>query len=196
MPVTVTDTVSTYAGNGDANTAYAITIPRSRDEDLFLELDGVNSTDFTISPDGFRTGTALASTVKLVLYRATPRTQDQPFPSNTTPPAEDVRAAVDKLSLTTQEIDETVARSVQSAIGTAFAPLTALGFDSLGVPLARTATQEVAFLGLDFVISRIATLEAAVAALGGDVSPPSIPANALTFGGDALTFGGATLTYN
>jgi hypothetical protein len=191
MPVTVTDTVSTYAGNGSTTTPYAITIPRSRDEDLFLELDGVNSTDFTISPDGFRTGTAQASTVTLVLYRATPRTQDQPFPSNTTPAAEDVRAAIDKLSLTTQEADETAARAVKAPIGTTFGVSSTIGLNATGVAVSRTVVEEVAHLGIS---ERIDT--ASFAAASATQSAEMALAAANTIPGGYFNFSNSVLYFN
>ena len=190
MPVTVTDTVSTYAGNGSTTTPYAITIPRSRDEDLFLELDGVNSTDFTISPDGFRTGTAQASTVALVLYRATPRTQDQPFPSNTTPAAEDVRAAIDKLSLTTQEADETAARAVKAPIGTTFGVSSTIGLNATGVAVSRTVVEEVAHLGITAEVAT-AVVSAASAAADAAVATAAVavlPGGYFNFSNSVLYF--------
>ena len=148
MPVTSTETVATYAGNGSTTIPYPITILRDRDEDLFLSIGGEPSTDFSISPDGFRTGVAHASTVSLVLFRQTPRTQEQPFPSNTTPAAEDVRAGLDKLTLEVQEVGEESARAVKPPIGEQFISGSTLGLDSDGNYVSRTAEEEVSHLGI------------------------------------------------
>ena len=148
MPVTVTETVATYAGNGSTTVPYPITIPRDQDEDLILTINGVTSTDFSVSPDGFRTGTAISSGSALVLFRRTPRTQVQSFPSNTTPAAEDVRAGLDKLTLGVQEIDEEVGRAIKSPVGEVFASDRTIGIASTGLPIARTAAEEVTFLGI------------------------------------------------
>ena len=50
-------------------------------------VDGVASTDFTVSPGEFNTGTILPAGAKLVFYRETSLTQEQSFPTNTTPAA-------------------------------------------------------------------------------------------------------------
>lgn len=194
MPVTSTETVATYNGNGSTSIPYPITILRDRDEDLTLLVDGVESTDFTISPDGFRTGVALASTVSLVLFRQTPRTQEQPFPSNTTPAAEDVRAGLDKLTFFIQEVDQEVSRSVRSPIGEMFSSNSTLGLDPDGNYVARTAPQEVDFLGLGNVLSRLFAAESAIRSLGG-VAPP-VPSNALIHNGGPVTYQGEFVTYN
>ena len=149
MSVTVTEIVATYAGNSSTTTPYAITIPRDRDEDLKLLLDGVDSTDFTISVDGLRTDTAQGGAVVLVLYRETPRTQTQPFPSNTTPAAENVRAAVDKLTYMVQELQEQVARAPKPTIGGVFGVSTTLGIDANGNGTSRSVTEERAHLGIN-----------------------------------------------
>ena len=148
MPVTVTETVAIYSGNGNTVDPYPITIPRNRDEDLHLLVDGVETTDFTVSPDGFRTGVGYGAGVSLTLYRVTPQTQIQPFPSNTTPAAESVRAGLDKVTLLIQENTEALERSLKSPIGTSFPPSSTIGVDALGDPVGRTAAEEVVFLGI------------------------------------------------
>lgn len=146
MPVTVTETVATYAGNESTTTPYPITIPRDRDEDLKLKVNGVDNTNFTISPDGFRTGLAYASTVALVLYRETPRTQIQPFPPNTTPAAEDIREGLDKLTMVVQEVDEAFSRTLKTEIGAPFVNDSTLGIDVNGTPVSRTLQEQVDYL--------------------------------------------------
>jgi hypothetical protein len=165
MPVTVTETVATYAGNGSTTTPYAITVPRDQDADLVLLVDEVVSTDFTVSTDGFRTGVAHASTVALVLYRSTPKTQIQPFPSNTTPAAEDVRQALDKITYSSQELGEEVARSVKAMVGETFGSSTSLGYNATGRVVARTTDEEVVFLGIGDKVT-----EAAASAAAADVA--------------------------
>ena len=148
MPVTVTETLSAYAGNGSTTTPYPITIPRDRDEDLRLLVNDEPSTDFSISPDGFRTGVAYTNEDTLVLFRRTPRTQIQPFPSNTTPAAEDVRAGFDKLTLSLQEVDEEVSRAVKSPLNGSFQNSSTLGVDEQGQPISRSSEEQVEHLGL------------------------------------------------
>lgn len=148
MPVNDTETVSNYAGNGSTSTPYPITIERDRDEDLKLLLDGVVSTAFAVAVDGFRTTVAQPGTVALTLYRETPLTQEQPFPSNTTPAAEDVRAGLDKLTLITQENAEGIERAVTAPIGGALVVSSTLGIDPAGETIARTVDEEVTHLGI------------------------------------------------
>ena len=148
MPVTDTIIEESFDGNGSTTTPYPISIPRSLDEDLKLLVDGVISTDFTVSPDGFRTGVAYAGTVVLTLYRATPLTQNQSFPSNTTPAAEDVRAGLDKVTLIAQEIKNATNRSLKAGPGeippggtvTKLAN-TFMGQDSSGNMVSRTVEE-------------------------------------------------------
>tara|TARA_R110000782_G_scaffold38583_1_gene90338 strand:+ start:505 stop:1614 length:1110 start_codon:yes stop_codon:yes gene_type:complete len=165
MPVEETQLVATYASAGTVG-PYPITIPRDRDEDLKLLVDGVASTDFTVDPNDneFSTGTILPVGTALTLYRETPLTQAQPFPSNTTPAAEDVRAAVDKLTLITQEAAEVSARSVKSPIGETFAVSTTIGMDASGDPIARTPAAEVTHLGIEAEVTAAAASAAAAAA--------------------------------
>ena len=174
MSVTNTATVATYSGNGSTTIPYAITIPRDRDVDLKLTVDGVASTDFTISPDGFRTGSALASTAVLVLSRETPLTQEQPFPQNTTPAAADVRAAFDKVRLTLQEVDETLGRTVKASFGTPFTHNSSLGFDTDGNPIARSPQEQLEWSGAE---GRIAAAENASADSATDAAQSANNAN-------------------
>lgn len=104
MPIQDTSTTESFDGNGSTTTPYPLTLQRDRDEDIKLSVGGVVSTDFTIAPDGIRTGTAIPSGTAVIAYRVTPLSQEQTFPSNTTPAAEDVRAALDKATLMIQEL--------------------------------------------------------------------------------------------
>lgn len=104
MSVSTTLAIEVFDGNNSTSIPYPISIVYDSDEDLYLRVGGVASSDFTVSEDGFRTGVAIAPGTDLVLYRVTPRTQVNPFPSNTTPAPEDVAAALDKLTLICQEL--------------------------------------------------------------------------------------------
>lgn len=108
MPQLITSTIilETFDGNGSTVTPYPIAIQRERDEDLFVMVDGEPIEDFTIAEDGMRTGDAVAPGTEVVIYRSTPQTQTNPFPANTTPAPEDVRAALNKLTLIVQELNK------------------------------------------------------------------------------------------
>ena len=174
MPVASTEIVANYAGNGSTTTAYPITIPRARDEDLFLLVDGVATTNFSVSSDGFRTGVAYPNTSTLVLFRSTPVTQLQPFPSNTTPAAENVRAGLDKLTLIAQEHQEELGRTLSAPVGfippsggIARAANTTIGQDENGALESRTPEQQRAHLNIEGEIAaaqQAATQAAAQAA--------------------------------
>ena len=112
-------------GNNSTTTPYVITMERDLDEDLKLEVDGVVTTAFTVSGAEFRTNPAIPATSSLRLYRDTPKTQLQTFPSNTTPAAEDVRAALDKMTMIVQE---DTGRVSPYSVGSTF-----VGTDTVGV---------------------------------------------------------------
>lgn len=194
MPVTNTVTVVSYAGNNSSVTPYPLDeIERDRDEELFLQIDGVDSSDFTISPDGLQTGTAIPNTSTLVIFRKTNKTQEQPFPSNTTPAAEDVRAAVDKLTLIAQEIDEEARRSIKPPIGSTFGASSTLGLDANGNPISRTAEEEVAHLGIKAIFdsANAASTAATAAAATANVNAAASTFSATAAAGSAAAAAGS-----
>lgn len=148
MPVTTIIRSVTYSGNGSTSTPYTVTFPYDDADDVKLLIDGVASTAFTLSGDELRTDEAVDAGSSLVIYRDTPITQEQTFPSNTTPAAENVRAAVDKLTLIAQEQEEEIDRSIKTPIGTSFLSGTTLGVDASGDPVARTPLEQNAHQGI------------------------------------------------
>jgi hypothetical protein len=111
-------------------------------------IDGVATTAFTHSGNDIRTDVAVPNTSTVTIYRETPKIQTQPFPSNTTPAAEDVRAGFDKLTLIAQEQQEQLDRSIKSAIDTPFVNSSTIGLDSTGNFVSRTASEEATHLGI------------------------------------------------
>jgi len=99
MSVTNEQCSQRYDGNGSTVTPYPISISYSNPQDIFLFVNGDNYTNFTITPgEGFRTNTIINPGTEIVLVRRTPRTQIIAFPVNATPAAEDVTAALNKLT--------------------------------------------------------------------------------------------------
>ena len=164
MPVTTIIRSVTYSGNGSTSTPYTVTFPYDAAADVKLLIDGVASTAFTLSGDELRTDEAVDAGSSLVIYRDTPLTQEQTFPSNTTPAAENVRAAVDKLTLIAQERNEEIGRSIKPPIGSSFANNTTLGVDASGNPVARTAEEESTHLGIGASVTAAAASAAAAQA--------------------------------
>jgi len=104
MPITSTISIERFDGNGSTVVPYPIAIERDRDDDLFVLIDGVATVGFTVDVDGVRTLSEVPVGTEVIVYRNTPRTQETQFPPNSTPSPEDVRAALDKLTLMVQEI--------------------------------------------------------------------------------------------
>jgi hypothetical protein len=148
MPVTSTIIKESFLGNGDASTPYTFTFTYDDGNDIKVLIDGVATTAFTHSGNDIRTDVAVPNTSTVTIYRETPKIQTQPFPSNTTPAAEDVRAGFDKLTLIAQEQQEQLDRSVKSSIDTPFVNSSTLGLDSTGNFVSRTAAEESTHLGI------------------------------------------------
>ena len=186
MPVTTTITNESFDGNGSTSTPYPFTIPYNVDEDIKLSVGGVVSTDFTVSEDGIRTGTAVAPGTEVVVYRDTPLTQEQPFPPNTTPAAEDVRAGLDKLTLIAQEQLSTVGRALRFPVVSGAAPeiprtaSTTVVIDSDGNPTTKTASEMVTFLGVGTSVDAAAAsaVESAASAVESAASAAESAASA------------------
>lgn len=160
MPVNQDRTWEDFDGNGSTQVPYPISLERDNDADLKLLVAGSEYTNFTVSEDGFRTGTAVSPGTPVILYRETPLLQSNPYPRNITPPPEDVRQNVDKLTLIVQEI---VARTIRTSVGSSApkggleaAPNTTIGQNADGTLVSRTPTEELAHLG---VLSRLETIE-------------------------------------
>lgn len=127
--MTVTSTASRrkeYSGNG-STTNFPITFPYAAEEDvvvLHAENDvetewingGAGATGYTIVNDEVVANTAPASGATLVVYRSTERTQETDMVNNYRVPGPVEEAALDKLTLIVQELDEVVSRCVKTGI--------------------------------------------------------------------------------
>lgn len=194
MSVTAAALVQSFSANG-ADTVYTLTIERDSDTHIKAKIDEVAYTDFTISGADFTTGTVLASGVALVVYRETPLDQIQTWASNTTPAAEDIEAAVDKLTFITQENEEAIDRAIVSPIGSTFGVSTTLGHDAAGDPIGRTATEEVTHLGIGQSVTDAADSAdaAAASALAASISAGDAEVVTVTeVAGDTSSYGTST----
>tara|TARA_R110000796_G_scaffold251769_1_gene383970 strand:- start:28658 stop:31516 length:2859 start_codon:yes stop_codon:yes gene_type:complete len=206
MSVTSETTVLSYASDGATVGPYPLTgLESFADTDIKLTVNGAAWTDFTISVDGLRTGTVMPLATALVIYRETPKTQAQPFPPNTTPAAEDIAAGLDKVTLVTQELGEEVDRSIKPAVGATFPVSTSLGIDAAGATVARTATEEAAFIGITTDVEAAAASAAGAAASAAiaeaivtDGLPTSVKYyNVMDYGAVAdMAYGGSTIDPN
>jgi len=106
--VTSNTTKESFDGNGSTSTPYPLAIQRNSNADIYAMVDGEAFSNFTISEDGLRTGVAIPPGSVLTVYRATPQTQTNPFPSNTTPAPEDVRNSLNKITMIIQELSRVV----------------------------------------------------------------------------------------
>ena len=149
MSVTSLATQDSYTSSGTTG-PYTITFERDRNVDIKLLVDGVESTDFTLNTEGTELTTGVAHPVDtaLIIYRETPLTQIQTFPSNTTPAAEDVRAGFDKVTLAIQEVDEANDRSIKLPLGETATVSSTFGVNAGGSTVTRTVAEELAHLGI------------------------------------------------
>jgi hypothetical protein len=171
-----------FSAGGAAVGPYTFSFSYDVINDLKLTVDGVASTDFTVSPGEFNTGTILPAGAKLVFYRETSLTQEQSFPTNTTPAAADVAAALDKLTMVSQEQSEVLNRTVKSNIGAEndFVTSSTIGLDANGKGVARTIAEEVLHLGITDVTADVAA--AAVSAAAALASANSASSDAAAVG--------------
>jgi hypothetical protein len=171
-----------FSAGGAAVGPYTFSFSYDVINDLKLTVDGVASTDFTVSPGEFNTGTILPAGAKLVFYRETSLTQEQSFPTNTTPAAADVAAALDKLTMVSQEQSEVLNRTVKSNIGAEndFVTSSTIGLDANGKGVARTIAEEVLHLGITDVAADAAA--AAVSAAAALASANSASSDAAAVG--------------
>jgi|TARA_R110002126_G_scaffold5623_2_gene29697 hypothetical protein len=181
MSVNNTDRVATFYG-GVANTEYTFNFPYNVVSDLKLKINGVISNYASVQPaaSGSEGGYFVISTTVdqlstdvITFYRETPLTQNQSFEPNTTPAAADVAAALDKLTMASQEQSEVLNRTAKSAIGTEndYVINSTIGLDADGNGVSRTVTEEIAHLGITD-----GAAEAAVSAAEAEIS--NLSANA------------------
>ncbi len=186
MPISESPLSQRYAGNNSTTAAYPINIERDRDGDLFVTIDGVASSNFTISVDGLRTGTPIPDTSEILLFRVTPQTQIQTFPANTTPAGEDVRQAVNKLTLIAQEAQELSDRSFKlprgasNGVGFEATSNTTLVIGADGNAKNETVDETNDRLGIPVFIAQVldATAEANVSAANSQVGATNSAASA------------------
>lgn len=131
MSVETTDNRVTYVGNG-VLTVYSYPFQIFEDTDLEVYVDSVLqalTTDYTVSgaenPAGgeitFAVAPANASDV--LIARVLPFTQETVYPSNDKFPAKVHEAALDKLTMLVQQLDEVDQRSLKVAFTSAFTDL-------------------------------------------------------------------------
>ena len=159
MTISSTTTKNSYSGNGSTTAfAYGFYIPTSTDIQVIersatgtetVKAEGTGSTNYGISGVGSASGgtvtmvTAPASGVTLVLRRSTAQPQGTDYVANDPFPAETHEAALDKLTIVGQDLQEQVDRSIKlsrtnTMTSTEFTTSSAdraskiLAFDSLG----------------------------------------------------------------
>mgnify|MGYP003630302179 CR=1 FL=1 len=155
MSVTDIALVASSAGNGasPASQDYNFIIERDRDVDIYCKVDGVAYTNFTIAAGVLTTGTFLLTTETLTIYRSTPRDQIQTWPSNTTPAAEDIEQAADKLTYIVQELEEESNRAATTPIeGPGFANDTVILVDAAGNFISMTVAEFLVWLGISVTV--------------------------------------------
>ena len=129
MTISSTTTKNSYSGNGSTTAfAYGFYIPTSTDIQVIersatgtetVKAEGTGSTNYGISGVGSASGgtvtmvTAPASGVTLVLRRSTAQTQGTDYVANDPFPAETHEAALDKLTIIGQDLQEQVDRSIK-----------------------------------------------------------------------------------
>ena len=127
MTISSTTTKNSYSGNGSTTAfAYTFFIPTSSDIQVIerssagvetVKSEGTGSTNYSISGVGNSSGgtvtmvTAPASGTTLVLRRSTTQTQTTDYVANDPFPAETHEAALDKLTIIAQDLQEEMDRS-------------------------------------------------------------------------------------
>ena len=127
MTISSTTTKNSYSGNGSTTAfAYTFFIPTSSDIQVIerssagvetVKTEGTGSTNYSISGVGNSSGgtvtmvTAPASGTTLVLRRSTTQTQTTDYVANDPFPAETHEAALDKLTIIAQDLQEEMDRS-------------------------------------------------------------------------------------
>ncbi|MEM7122079.1 MAG: tail fiber protein [Pseudomonadota bacterium] len=168
MTLTSSTAKVSYAGNG-STTVFAVTFRflANSDVDVILrnaagvETTWVENTQYTLEGEGEAAGGTLtvltdpddytpASGETLVIRRMVPVTQETDYSENDSFPAETHEAALDKLTMLAQQLDETLARAVTVPVSDTAASIAMpidsaragkfLSFDGTGQPIAAAGT--------------------------------------------------------
>lgn len=190
MPVTQQYTPEEFDGNGSTTIPYPIGLERDNDEDFGLLVGGIETNDFTVAEDGFRTLSAIPTGTPLILFRKTPIDQENPYIDNTSPSPNDVRQSFDKLTLVAQEIANGVERAIKPKIGESFTSNSTLGLDENGDPVSRDIEQQITHLGISASVEQAnqSAQNAAESALQAQNAASSISVATFNFSNDEATF--------
>ena len=101
-----------YDGNASASTAYSIPFTfYAAATDLVVYLDGVATTDYTVTGSNLKTDTALPATSKILIVRALPITQTLDLVEGESMPSASIELALDRIALSQQEQRTSIARA-------------------------------------------------------------------------------------
>ena len=162
MPVTEQYTPRDYTGDG-ANQVFSVPNLWFEQSEVKVEVAGVLTEWTREAGQGVRLATAPASGASVVIYRITSLTQDKDFQTAGRMPATEVAEGFDRQILINQEV-----KYNSSILPPNSTPSnrqnTTTGFDASGDPITRTATEEIAHLGVTANVEAAATSATAAAA--------------------------------
>ena len=162
MPVTEQYTPKDYTGDG-ANQVFSVPNLWFEQSEVKVEVAGVLTEWTREAGQGVRLATAPASGASVVIYRITSLTQDKDFQTAGRMPATEVAEGFDRQILINQEV-----KYNSSILPPNSTPSnrqnTTTGFDASGDPITRTATEEIAHLGVTANVEAAATSATAAAA--------------------------------
>lgn len=146
MPVTEQYTPRDYTGDG-ANQVFSVPNLWFEQSDVIVEVAEVLTEWTREAGVGVRLATAPASGASVIIYRVTSLTQDKNFQTAGRMPATEVAEGFDRQILINQEV-----KYNSSILPPNSTPSnrqnTTTGFDASGDPITRTATEEIAHLGI------------------------------------------------
>ena len=162
MPVTEQYTPRDYTGDG-ANQVFSVPDLWFEQSDVIVEVAEVVTAWTREAGVGVRLATAPASGASVIIYRETSLTQDKDFQTAGRMPATEVAEGFDRQILINQEV-----KYNSSILPPNSTPSnrqnTTTGFDASGDPITRTATEEIAHLGITANVEAAATSATAAAA--------------------------------
>jgi len=162
MPVTEQYTPKDYTGDG-ANQVFSVPNLWFEQSNVIVEVAEVVTAWTREAGVGVRLATAPASGASVIIYRVTSLTQDKDFQTAGRMPATEVAEGFDRQILINQEV-----KYNSSILPPNSTPSnrqnTTTGFDASGDPITRTATEEIAHLGVTANVEAAATSATAAAA--------------------------------
>jgi hypothetical protein len=162
MPVTEQYTPRDYTGDG-ANQVFSVPNLWFEQSNVIVEVAEVVTAWTREAGVGVRLATAPASGASVIIYRVTSLTQDKDFQTAGRMPATEVAEGFDRQILINQEV-----KYNSSILPPNSTPSnrqnTTTGFDASGDPITRTATEEIAHLGVTANVEAAATSATAAAA--------------------------------